>query len=378
LDLELTAEQEALRSAVRQCLSREASIHAVVRPLLGDAPWVLDDSWRSLADMGAMALLAPPEQGGLEMGMVEAAIVAEEMGRALYPGPWLPSAVLAVRALLKVKDSDAIAAHVKNIVDGSTVYACAVPAPLEAASTTIAVAYDDRSVLDANAEHVLGGARADVLVIPSGHNGPVALWAVDVRAPGVVVSPLTSPDATSGDASIRLCRAPAAFIGYLEPVGLTAIIDDAIVAMGAEALGAAAAVLEIAVEYAKTRHQFDRPIGSFQAVQRLCVDIYESIELARSGVLLAAWAADAGEAEERHLSALRLKSFSDRMAGVADTAIQVLGGIGFTWEHDAHLYLKRLLRWSSFLGPPYSYRVEVGRLLSMAPSAALDGAKHGS
>ena len=115
------------------------------------------------------------------------------------------------------------------------------------------------------------------------------------------------------------------------------------IACAADALGAATAVMNLAVEYAKVRRQFDQPIGSFQAVQHLCVDMYEAVELARSGVIHALWAADAAEPAERHRAALRAKAFAGRLASVGDTAIQVFGGIGFTWEHDAHLYLKRLL-----------------------------------
>jgi alkylation response protein AidB-like acyl-CoA dehydrogenase len=128
-------------------------------------------------------------------------------------------------------------------------------------------------------------------------------------------------------------------------------------------LGAATTVMNMAVEYAKVRRQFDQPIGSFQAVQHLCVDMYETVELARSGVLHALWAADAAPPAERHLAAVRAKAFAGQLATVADTAIQVFGGIGYTWEHDAHLYLKRLLGWSTFLGGSDRYLQEVGRAL---------------
>jgi alkylation response protein AidB-like acyl-CoA dehydrogenase len=118
--------------------------------------------------------------------------------------------------------------------------------------------------------------------------------------------------------------------------------------------------LHLAVEYAKVRRQFGQPIGAFQAVQHLCVDMYETFELARSGVIHALWAADAADRDERHLAAMRAKAFAGRLATVADNAIQVFGGIGYTWEHDAHLYLKRLLSWNAFLGGPDRYLVEVG------------------
>jgi alkylation response protein AidB-like acyl-CoA dehydrogenase len=119
--------------------------------------------------------------------------------------------------------------------------------------------------------------------------------------------------------------------------------------------------MNLAIDYAKVRKQFEQPIGSFQAVQHLCVDMYEAVELARSGVIHALWAADAADPAERHLAALGVKAFAGRLTTAGDTAIQVFGGIGFTWEHDAHLYLKRLLGWSGFLGAPDRYLEEVGK-----------------
>jgi alkylation response protein AidB-like acyl-CoA dehydrogenase len=153
---------------------------------------------------------------------------------------------------------------------------------------------------------------------------------------------------------------PAQRLGAVSTDTLEALADDVLIAHAADAVGAAAAVMSRAVEYAKVRTQFDQPIGSFQAVQHLCVDMYETVELARSGVIHALWAADAAEPAERHLAALRAKAFAGRLATVGDTAIQVFGGIGFTWEHDAHLYLKRLLSWSALLGGPDEYLERVG------------------
>jgi alkylation response protein AidB-like acyl-CoA dehydrogenase len=152
-------------------------------------------------------------------------------------------------------------------------------------------------------------------------------------------------------------------LGALSADDLQGLVDDALIAYAADALGAATAVMRLAVEYAKVRRQFDQPIGSFQAVQHLCVDMYETVELARSGVLHALWAADAAQSTDRHLAAVRAKAFAGQLASVADTAIQVFGGIGYTWEHDAHLYLKRLLGWSAFLGGYDGYLQQVGRAL---------------
>jgi acyl-CoA dehydrogenase len=121
--------------------------------------------------------------------------------------------------------------------------------------------------------------------------------------------------------------------------------------------------MEVAVEHAKVRQQFGRPIGSFQAVAHRCVDMLETVELVRGAVLHAAWAADAGD-PGAHVAALRLRASSDRLLAVAESAIQVLGGIGYTWEHDAHLWLKRLLTWTTLLGPASAARVELGRALA--------------
>ena len=159
-------------------------------------------------------------------------------------------------------------------------------------------------------------------------------------------------------------------LGSLPDGALDAVRDDVLVTWAADALGAARAVLALAVEHAKVRHQFGQPIGAFQAVQHLLVDALETVELVAGGVLHAAWAADAGEPEERHLAALRLKAFAGRLATVGDIAIQVLGGIGYTWEHDAHRYLRRLLGWSVAFGSASSYQVEVGRRAMMTPLSA--------
>ena len=159
---------------------------------------------------------------------------------------------------------------------------------------------------------------------------------------------------------------PADRLAAASPDDVAAVIDDVLIATAADALGAARAVMNLAIEYAKVRKQFGQVIGSFQAVQHLCVDMYETVELARSGVIHALWAADAhanADADQRHLAALRAKAFAARLATVGDTAIQVFGGIGYTWEHDAHLYLKRLLGWSACSGIPIATSSNSARAL---------------
>jgi alkylation response protein AidB-like acyl-CoA dehydrogenase len=213
---------------------------------------------------------------------------------------------------------------------------------------------------------VTDAAAADVLLILAEGRGGTGLFAVETASSDVVVTLERGIDQTRKQFRVTLDDTPAKRLASAPPDALQALIDDVLVAYAADALGAARAVLDLAVEYAKVRRQFGKPIGSFQAVQHLCADMYETVELARSGVIHALWAADAADAEEHHLAALRAKAFAGRLGTVGDTAIQVFGGIGYTWEHDAHLYFKRLLSWSAFLGRPDRYLVEVGGRLAHA------------
>jgi alkylation response protein AidB-like acyl-CoA dehydrogenase len=370
MNLELTAEQQALRETVRRFVAEKAGISTYVRKALdtpvdardleGARGRAKDDVWRGLADLGATAVLVPPEYNGAGMTLLEAGIVAEELGAALYPGPWLSSAVAATRALTRTGPNDNAATLLTGISDGSTVATFGLPAgPRPSASPC-----GDRWVLSGEVASVPDCAVADVaLVLADGSDG-AALFAVDIASGGIDFTPQHGVDLTRQMFDIALDAVPALRIASASPEVIQAVIDDVLATRAADALGAAGAVLQLAVEHAKVRHQFGQPIGSFQAVQHLCVDMYETVELARGGVMHALWAADVAAPDERHLAAVRAKAFAARLATVGDTAIQILGGIGYTWEHDAHLYLRRLLSWSAFLGGSDAYLTEVGARLA--------------
>jgi alkylation response protein AidB-like acyl-CoA dehydrogenase len=347
LNLELTDEQLALRDTVRRYLAEKASLPTHVRPMLDDPTGTTDEVWRGLAALGATGVLVPQEFGGSGMTMVEAGVVAEELGAALYPGPWLSSAVVATRALTRA-GADA-ATLLTGIADGSLI---ATFGPLNGQLPAVA-----NGVLHGEVTALPAAAAADVIVVLAEDNGRTGLYAVDAKA--VDASEREHVDPTRKEFDVRFDGVAAQRLGSADDID--GHMDDVLIAYAADALGAATAVMNLAIEYAKVRRQFDQPIGSFQAVQHLCVDMYETVELARSGVLHALWAADAADPAERHLAALRAKAFAARLATVADTAIQVFGGIGYTWEHDAHLYLKRLLGWSAFLEGSDVYLVEVGK-----------------
>jgi alkylation response protein AidB-like acyl-CoA dehydrogenase len=348
VNLEPSDEQVALRETVRRALAAEAPVADHARSLAAGGTWAPDPAWARLAALGALDVLVPESSGGSGLGMVEAAIVAEEMGRALYAGPWLATAVAAVRA--------AVAAGAP-VVPGDRRACLALPWPGHGPGFVL----DAAGRVTGAQDHVLGAPLAERLLLPATRDGEAVLVAVEGvgAAEGGV-------DATTSLGTVAVEGARCEVLGALPDGALDAVRDDVLVAWAADALGAARAVLALAVEHAKVRHQFGQPIGAFQAVQHLLVDALETVELVAGGVLHAAWAADAGDGQ-RHLAALRLKAFAGRLATVGDSAIQVLGGIGYTWEHDAHLYLRRLLAWSVAFGPSSSYQVELGRRARMTP-----------
>ncbi|MDG5483407.1 acyl-CoA dehydrogenase family protein [Mycolicibacterium gadium] len=356
MNLELTDEQTALRDTLRRYLAEKASLATYVRPMLGDEVAGADAVWRGLAAMGVTGLLVPEERDGAGMTMVEAGVVAEELGAALYPGPWISTAVASTRALVRTGADGNAAVLLAGIADGSTVTTVGpLVGPRPAAK--------DGPRLHGSVTGLPGANDADVILVFADEPDGIGLYSVDTSSESVTMASCVHVDPTRVLADVTFDGTCARRLASVPADVLRAVIDDVVIAYAADALGAATTVMNLAIEYAKVRKQFDQPIGSFQAVQHLCVDMYEATELARSGVIHALWAADAADPAEHHLAALRAKAFAGRLTAVGDTAIQVFGGIGFTWEHDAHLYLKRLLGWSGFLGAPDRYLEEVGKEL---------------
>jgi alkylation response protein AidB-like acyl-CoA dehydrogenase len=359
LNLELTEEQTELRDTVRGFLAERASVATHVRPLLDDRTGTTDVVWKGLAALGATGVLVDEQHGGAGMTMVEAGVVAEQLGAALYPGPWLSSAVAAPRALTRF-GADGAGTLMAGLADGSTI---ATVGPLSGPRPTVEQA-GEGVVVSGELTALPDGAAADLILVIADEADGSALFAVDPASARVTMTLRTQVDPTRKLFDVELDAVPAQRLANASEGAVAGLVDDVLIAHAADAVGAAQAVMDLAVEYAKVRKLFGQPIGSFQAVQHLCVDMYETVELARSGVIHALWAADSADPEERHLAASRAKAFAGRLASVGDTAIQVFGGIGFTWEHDAHLYLKRLLSWSAFLGGSDQYLESVGKSLA--------------
>jgi alkylation response protein AidB-like acyl-CoA dehydrogenase len=291
---------------------------AWVREQLTDDRGTTDAVWKGLAELGVLGVLVPASAGGAGMGMVDMGVVLEELGRALHPGPFTSSAVAAASVLARVGGDELLA----PLADGSVVATLVPPVP----------------ALSGSVAHVPDGAAADVLLVPVAD----ALYAVE--GADAVATPTI--DGTRKWATVRLDGAAHRLVasGPEVTAALAETGDRVLTAWCVDGVGCASAALAIAVDYAKERVQFDRPIGSFQAVQHLCADMLQQVELARAGAYYALWACDGADPAERHRAATMAKAWcSDGLWRVGAGTIQVLGGIGFTWEHDAHLFYKRLL-----------------------------------
>ena len=335
MDFDLSADQVALRDAAGALLDDRCDIATVRRACENGG---FDAGlWAAMVDQGWTGIAVPEALGGVGMGTVEAAVLLEQTGAHLAPVPLLQQ--LAALAVL------AGGPWSGRLLAGEAV-ACVARTPLERAG--------DGSV-SGRTEPVIYGARADVLVAPAGGE----LVAVDLA--GVARSPEPAMDQTRELGWIDLDGAPAVTVGGADEVA--AHLDRGAVFHAAEMLGGAEAVMNLAVEYAKVREQFGRPIGSFQAVKHRCADMLVDVEGMRSAAYHAAWAIGTRGSEAAETAAVAKIWCSDAGVRVAESALQVHGGIGFTWEADVHLYLKRAQLDSASFGDARHHRARLAAVL---------------
>jgi alkylation response protein AidB-like acyl-CoA dehydrogenase len=340
-------DQEALRDAVRSFLRHDAP-GSYIRAMAEDPRGVTDELWQRIADLGWPGLLVPESQGGLGLGLVDMTVVMEEMGRLPFPGPFFSSAVLATLAARRLGADDLLAGLASGTLRGTVaVDEQGHGSPVDRVRTR-ARRRGANWVLTGLKPLVLDGHTADwVIVVARTEEG---LGSFLLQAPEC--EPVPTLDPTRKAARLALDERPAQRIGT--PGDHTAIwrrvVDDAAVMLAAELVGASDAALALAVEYAKVRVQFDRPIASFQAIRHKAVDMLHRLELARVGTHYAAWTSDVDH-PEREAAAAMAKGFAAE-AAVFVTAedIQVHGGVGFTWECDAHWYYKRAKQNDVLLG----------------------------
>ena len=354
-----SSEHEDFRTSVRRFAEANGDSEAV-RKLLDDPEGYDPSVWSQMSQqLGLQGLHLPEEHGGSGVGFGELAIVFEELGRTLLPSPYLATAALGATAILNAGSPDEQGRWLPGIATGEQVatlaYAHALDGP--AGLTVEARADGDGHRLTGSADHVLDGASARVIVVPARLDGELALFVVEGDAEGLTRTPLEGMDLTRRQARLDLDAVPAERLTGSDPqAALDTTLDQAAVCLAAEMVGGAQVCLDMAVQYSKDRFQFGRPIGSFQAVKHRCADMLVDVECARSAVQYAAWAADEAPDELPTVAAVAKSFTSDAYVECANRNIYVHGGIGFTWEHDAHLYLRRATAAKALLGDPRRHR----------------------
>jgi alkylation response protein AidB-like acyl-CoA dehydrogenase len=385
-DLTYSEAETELRAAVRSVVTDLADWPAVLARTETDQTYDTG-LWRTLAaEIGCAGLLVPESRGGAGASYREAAVVAEELGRAVAPVPYLGSAVLATAALLSVLDSGAATAELAGellagLAGGTTTAALAVPfATMPGGRPAPSVAVGQARAGDDAASYRLSGSvagladalPADLLLVPA-DGVPYGLYLVSAADAGVTLAPVVSLDMTRQLADLTLTDAPARRIagGVAAERAVEAALQAGAAMLAAELLGLAERSLEITLAYVKQRYQFARPVGSFQALKHRLADLWVAITQARAASRYAAACLAAGDPDAPVAVALAKAACSDTAMQAGQEMVQMHGGIGFTWEHPAHLYLKRAKSGSIGLGTADRHRGTLAGLVNL-PAAGTD------
>ena len=357
MDFEFSSEQEMLRESVRAFLAAKFPLSEVRRGY--GQPGPDRAAWDGLVDLGVVGLLVAEEHGGAGMGLVDAAVVLEELGRAVCPAPYASSAIGAVA----LADHELLATLATGSTIGTTaIYESGARYRFECPSTR-ATRAGDAWRLDGEKVHVADAESATVVLVTArDEDGALGVFATG----DFTTEPTPTVDGSRRQGRVVLSGSDARRVetpGAVE-VAVARALDCLGVAATVDGVGAAQRALELAVDYAKEREQFGKPIGAFQAVQHLCADMLRTVELGRAAAYYACWALDDAPADEAHRASTLARAFAaDAFPQLGGTAIQVFGGIGFTWEHDIHLYYKRLLTTAYALGTASEHLEELATLV---------------
>jgi alkylation response protein AidB-like acyl-CoA dehydrogenase len=361
----LSEDEEALRESVARFVAARCPLTAT-RQLLDDPLGYDPEVWRRAStELGLTALIVPERFGGFGASLVAAGVVLRELGRALAPLPYLSSAVLATTALLTLADDEHQADRLPALAAGERRATVAITDGDDA--TTAAADTAGAAALSGTKVNVLDADAADViLVVGQSSTGP-ALYAVEAGASGLRIERENALDLTRRQYRVTLTDTPGRPLGPGSAAGLARLADVASAALAIEQVGVAEATLQMAIDYAKLREQFGRPIGSFQAVKHMCADMLLQTERASAAAFYALWVAEA-EPGELAIAARVAKSVgSDAAVAVTSANIQIHGGMGYTWEHDAHLYYRRAHGAALLFGSPESHRSELYERRTSAP-----------
>jgi alkylation response protein AidB-like acyl-CoA dehydrogenase len=372
-------EQELLRSTARKFFDNECTSETV-RKLMDSPEGMTPELWKKLAEQGWLGLIVPDEHGGMGLGIVDLVVLMEEMGRAVVPGPFFSTVLLGGLAIFEAGTDAQKKAWLPRLASGEARAALAWMEPsadLGARGITLqATAKGGGHSLSGTKLFVQDAHTADVIVVAArtatgktSEEG-IALFLVPKGAPGLTVTLLPTMDQTR-----KLCEVafkdvavgPEALMGQAGSgwAPLARVIDKATVGLCAEMCGGAQKVLDMTVEYAKIRQAFGRPIGSYQGVKHKAADMLVDVENSKSITYYAAWAMDEGVAEGPLAVSMAKAYVSDAYRRVSGAGIQLHGGIGFTWEHDLHLYFKRAKGSEFTFGDATWHRERVAQLVSL-------------
>jgi alkylation response protein AidB-like acyl-CoA dehydrogenase len=356
MDFGFSDEQEMLRQIARDFLAENCPI-PFVRQMMEDEKGYAPELWKKMADLGWLGLAFPEEYGGQGLGFVDLTVILEEMGAALLPSPFLSTVLLAGQTILIGGSEAQKHAYLPKIADGSVLATLALTEAsgrfdAEGIAEVKAVPEADGFCLTGTKLFVPDAQISDIIVVAARTKDAgeksfgISLFVLDTNTPGVSVTLLKTMDQTRKQCEVVFDQVRVGrdrLLGQVDmgwPI-LYKAITIATAALCAEMVGGAQRVLEISVNYAKERVQFGRPIGSFQAIKHKCAEMMLQVESAKSAAYYAAWAVDE-DVPEVPLAVSMAKAYcSDAYRYTAGEGIQVHGGIGFTWEHDMHLYFKR-------------------------------------
>ncbi|MCB0925620.1 MAG: acyl-CoA/acyl-ACP dehydrogenase [Mycobacterium sp.] len=377
-----TAEQQALRSAVRKFCAAHFGADAARRLMETDMrfdPRV----WRRLgSELGVLGMSVPEEDGGVGGSLVDQAVAVEQFGNALACGPIFGTVYLAIPALAACPAGAARDDLLSALIAGERTAAFAISDRAGAFDTDSVPVRADTDpdtgavVLTGTVPRVVDGAAVDELLVAATGSDGVSLYAVPTDSPGVERAPLVTLDLTRPQATVTLSHAPARALAG--PATAESVITHALqvgaALLAVEQVGAAQHLLDLSVAYAKSRLQFGRPIGSFQAVKHRLADMLVDLEHARSAAYYAVWALADGLDDPPLVVSIAQAAASAAFSRIAADTIQVHGGIGFTWEHQAHLYFKRAATDAALLGSAEQHRNRVAELVldtAVAKSGAI-------
>ena len=367
----LSEEQQELRDVVRHFLEAKSPERAVREQM--DTERGYDEAvWQQMAgQLGLQGLIIPEEYGGSGFTAVELAVVLEEMGRALLCAPYFATVVLAANTVLQSGDAAAKQAYLPGIAAGTTVATLAFSEPsgrwdAEGIQARADLGPDGWRITGTKS-FVLDGHVADLILVAAQTPAGISLFAVSGNAPGLTRIALTTMDQTRKQARLDFDSVSARLIGT-DGRGwdvLHVVLDLTAVALAAEQVGGAQRVLEMAVDYAKVRTQFGRVIGSFQAIKHKCANMLLQVESAKSAAYHGAFCAAELNDELPAVASLAKAYCSDAYMFAAAENIQIHGGIGFTWEHPAHLYFKRAKTSELLFGDPVQHREMLAQRLGV-------------